>query len=102
MWKAAHDLPDRQMLDYKFVRTTPASQRHCAGADGIRVGAGMRFRALVLGGLAFTALSSVSTGAMAQCAATGAAVPLAAALSPFASGGAVNTLVSSINAASTA
>jgi opacity protein-like surface antigen len=61
-------------------------------------------RNILVGGLSLVLMTSVSSVAMAQCTATSfdAAVIGGANLAPFASGGAVNTLISSINAANTA
>lgn len=52
-------------------------------------------------GIAMATVLSVSTGAMAECTGTGVAAALSPLL-PFASGGAINSLISAINTANTA
>jgi opacity protein-like surface antigen len=62
----------------------------------------MKQRNILISGLSLVLMTSVSSVAMAQCTATGTAAGFAPQYAPFAVGGALNTLVSSINAANTA
>jgi opacity protein-like surface antigen len=62
----------------------------------------MNIRGKIIGGFAVLMAMSASSAAMAQCTGTGAAAALGPRFAPFAAGGAINTLISSINTANTA
>lgn len=63
----------------------------------------MKQRNILIGGLSLVLMASVSSAAIAQCTtSTGAPLIVGLNLAPIATGGAVNTLISSINAVNTA